>query len=83
MLNSFTDDPVWDAQRYYKGLEEQFDKENREEHCEVCGKACARLKHYDFDGVIVCDDCLYEAFKRQLIPEDILDDMAYDYGVQR
>jgi hypothetical protein len=82
MLSSFTNDPVRDAERYYEELEEKFDRENRRKRCAVCRKACGRLKYYDFDGVIVCDDCLYEAFRREIIPEEILDDMAEGFEVR-
>ena len=80
-----TDDPVRDAERYHKEQEKQWYEENRLKHCEICGRPCARLKHYEFDDVIVCDEgnCLTEAFRRLIIPGDILEDMAFEYEVMK
>lgn len=78
-----TDNPVRDAERYYEEQEKQWDAENRTKRCEVCGRPCAKEKHFEFDDVIVCEDCLSEAFRRLIIPGDILEDMAFDYEVRK
>lgn len=82
-MRSFTDDPVLDAQRYIEDQEEQFEMENRRKHCEICGRPCARIRHYEFDDVIICRRCLSIAFKTEIIPADVLEDMAFEYEVNR
>jgi len=78
-----TDDPARDAQRYFKEQEKQWYEENRAQHCEICGRPCARLRHYEFNDVVVCENCLAEAFRRVIVPSDVLDEMASEYEVQR
>lgn len=55
----WTDDPVKDAEAYDRQLER-----NAERHCigrcAHCGEPVHDWDdHYDFDGVLVHDDCLY------------------------
>ena len=80
-----TDDPARDAQRYFKEQEKQWYEENRAQHCEICGRPCARLMHYEFGDVVVCESgkCLMEAFRKLIIPAEVLDDMAFEYEVKR
>ena len=80
-LQTMTDNPDRDAQRYFKEQEKKWYEENRTKHCEICQRPIARLRHYDFDGVIVCPNCIKEAFVRDLIAPDTIDEMTSIYEV--
>ena len=77
----FTDDPAADVTRMYEENEHEWYEENRKKRCEICQRPIARLRHYDFDGVIVCPNCIKEAFVRDLIAPDTIDEMTSIYEV--
>lgn len=79
---SFTDDPARDAERYFEEQEALWNEENDTKHCEICGRPCAREKHYEFEDVTVCEKCVVIAFKRMIIPSDVLEEMINEYEVR-
>ena len=80
-----TDDPIRDAERFFEKQEKEWYEDNRGQRCEICGRPCARLTHYEFGDVVVCSSgkCLTEAFRTLLIPQDVLDEMAFEYEVRK
>ena len=55
---AWTDDPVKDAETYSWEREHMSIEEVPE--CEVCGHRIEEDYYFDFDGWIVCQECLNE-----------------------
>lgn len=56
----FTDNPVRDAERYAY-LQDKHAELCRIGECAHCGEELHDYdEHYDFDGILVCDECLID-----------------------
>ena len=66
-------DPVSDWDAYSADQERAWEEENNECHCERCGKAIGRLKHYMIFGDPTCVDCVMG------LSDDERQDIAEEY----
>lgn len=51
----WTDDPVKDAERYMEYLEEEAEQLPV---CDYCGERIEEDHYYEFQGDIICPDCM-------------------------
>lgn len=57
---SWTDDPVRDAELHME-LQEAYERAHRKGRCAHCRTYIHDYDdHYDFDGELVCDECLID-----------------------
>ena len=70
-----SDDPVWDAERYYEAQEADYAMRNSCARCDCCGMDCGAEDHYDVNGKIACSrECA-----RKLLTDKELDDVVDEY----
>lgn len=65
----FTNDPVRDAERYYDSLDAQLEKYPV---CTECGERIQDDECYEFDGQLICSECLKDNHRRYT--DDFIDD---------
>ena len=59
----FTDDPISDFERHDAEQQAQLDKLPL---CEYCGEHIQSDYYFEIEGVIICEDCLNDNFRKDI-----------------
>lgn len=60
---TFTDDPIADFERYDAEQQAELDKLPV---CEYCGEHIQSDYYFEIEGVIICEDCLNDNFRKDI-----------------